>query len=86
MDTERLDELEFINNKTGIKLSAKAPIYMEDLAELFSIFALLCGYQPETVKEYICPEGIGSEIYEACAKVRKEYEMQGKPEWEDDPS
>lgn len=75
MDTERLDELEFINNKTGMKLSAPAPIYMEDLAELFSIFALACGYQPETVKEYICPEGIAVEIYEACAKVRKEYEM-----------
>lgn len=81
---ENIDELEFIDKKNGIKITAKAPIFMEDMAELLSIFAIACGFMPETVKEYINPEGISNEIYDACRAIRKEYEMRDHPIEEED--
>lgn len=78
------NEIEFINKKTSMRLTAPVPVFMEDMAELFVLFATACGFQYEIVREYICPEGISWEVSKACAEVRKEYEMRDHPIEEDD--
>ena len=72
--SEEFYALEFINKTTGVKISAPIPSSMEDMAELLAIFACICGFTDESIKEYIAPEGIDTLLFNACKEVRKEYE------------
>lgn len=67
-------EIEFSNIRTGVKVTSPIPSSMEDMAKLLAIFACICGFTDEAIKEYIATEGIDTLLFNACKEVRKEYE------------